>query len=195
MKTTIFKFIGVMAVGLSLAQAVQASQMSGTIGFTGRVVLNTGTASTASQVIAWLSPTVNGTSGDFGSVANGTSVNMINATPWSFVSGSVTAFWQVGGFSFDLIGSSVLSQGGVAGTTGFVNVTGTGTVSGNGFDPTTIIWNFSTQDPAIRGNPDSFTFSMSHVATPTRVPDGGLTVAAFALALTGTALLRKKLAA
>jgi hypothetical protein len=202
MKTTISKFIGAMAVGLSLAQAVQSAQINGTIGFTGRVVLNTGSASTASQVIGWVNPTVNGTSGNFTSIANNAAVKIFS--PWSFVSGAINPttaggqhFWSVGGFTFDLISSSVLRQGGSAGSTGFVTVSGTGTVSGNNFDPTTIIWNFSTQDPRILGNPDTFTFSVSQVTTPTtttHVPDSGVTLVAFALALAGTALFRKKLA-
>lgn len=202
MKNILAKFAAVTVVVLGLVPVGQTAQISGTIGFTGRVVLDTGTASTASQVVAWVAPTVNGTSGNFSVLNNGLAVSIFS--PWNFVSGAINPsttggahFWSVGGFNFDLISSSILSQGGVAGTTGYVNVTGNGTVSGNNFQTTAIIWNFSTQDPKIIGNPDTFTFSVSQVATPTtpRVPDGGITLVALGLALTGTTLIRKKIAA
>ena len=190
MKNTFLKFAGVTAVALALVQSLQATPITGNIGFTGRVALNTGSAATASSVLAWINPNVNGTSGSFNSVATGTPVTF-SAPPWAFNSGSVTAFWTVGGFTFDLTESSVTAQGGNQGTTAFVNVSGSGTVYGNNYDKTTIIWNFSTQDPKIVGDVDSFTFSASHVATP----DGASTIALLGLALSGAGMLRKKFAA
>lgn len=196
MKNTFIKFAGAVAVLIALVQSLQATQISGTIGFTGRVALNTGSASTAKQVVGWVNPTVNGASGDFLPYVNtgtattlGSSVTIFS--PWSFNSGAIAAFWKVGGFTFDLTSSKIEAQGGIAGLTGFVNVSGIGTISGNGFNVTSIIWNFSSQDPAIIGNPDSFTFSASHVT----VPDGASTIALLGLALTSAGLLRKKLAA
>ena len=190
MKSTVKKFAGLVAGIIAFAQAVEATPISGTIGFTGRVSLNTGTTATASQIVSWINPTVNGTSGDFATIADGTAVTI--KTPWSFDSGAVASFWKVGGFTFDLISSSITSQGGNAGTTAFVNVSGIGTVSGNGFSSTTIVWNFSTQDPAIITKPSiQFTFSASNVT----IPDGGATIALLGLAFIGAGLLRKQFAA
>lgn len=199
MKNTFFKFASVAVVALTLAQAAQATPLAlpsitGNIGFTGRVTLNTDSAATATRVDFWVNPTVNGTSGSFNSLANGTAVTMVS--PWDFNSGAVSSFWSVGGFTFDLTGSSITSQGGNPGTSAFVNVSGTGMVKAAGYNDTSIVWNFSTQDPIIPGNPqletpDSFTFSVSHVA----VPDGASTIALLGFAVSGVSLLRKKIAA
>ena len=183
------KFGGLAAVVLALAQTVQAAFITGNIGFTGRVTYDTGSAGTATQVASWITPTVNGTSGDFTTVANGTAVAFV--APWSFASGPVAGFWSVGGYTFDLIASSVTSQGGTPGLTGFVVVNGTGTVSGNGFQTTALNWSFSSQDPGVTSNPITFTFS----AAGTSVPDGGATAALLGLALSGAALLKRKLMA
>jgi hypothetical protein len=189
MKYSFLKTVSLAAVAFALAQSVQATPITGTIGFTGRVVLDTDSASTATQVISWVNPTVNGTSGSFSSVATGTAATITQ--PWSFTTGSMPSFWSAGGFTFNLAYSSITSQGGNAGTTGYVNVSGIGSVSGNGYDATSIIWNFSTQDPRIASNPDSFTFSASNIA----VPDGASTIALLGFALTGASMLRRKLAA
>ncbi len=190
MKNTLTKIAGVAAVALALVSA-QAAPISGQIGFTGRVGLNTGSAATATAVTSWITPTVSGTSGSFTGIANGTSVFIVS--PWSFNSGAIAGFWSVGGFTFNLISSSITGQGGTPGSTAYVNVSGTGIVSdGNSANDQTILWNFSTQDPAIVGSPSAqFTFSASN----TTIPDGGATIALLGLALTGAGMLRKKLVA
>ena len=66
--------------------------------------------------------------------------------------------WSVGGFTFNLTASSITQQG-----NGFLAVSGTGTISGNGFDPTPGTWRFSTQNPPANG---VFSFSASTTATP-----------------------------
>ena len=54
------------------------------------------------------------------------------ATPWIFHPSTATpGLWSVGGFTFDLISATVVTQ-----TATFLNITGTGTVSGNGFEDT-----------------------------------------------------------
>lgn len=191
MKNKFIKFAGVAAIALTFSQGVQAASIVGTIGFTGRVALDTGTAATASKVVSWINPKVNGTSGDFSVLADGTAVSIFS--PWNFASGSISSFWTCGAFTFDLTSSSITSHGGVAGISGFVNVSGIGVVHAAGYDDTTIIWNFSSQDPKIIGNPDSFTFSVSQVSVS--VPDAASTLMLLGLALTSAGLLRKKLAA
>ncbi len=192
MKNSLLKIASVATVAFALAQSLQANPITGTIGFTGRVVLDTDSAATATQVSSWVNPTVNGTSGSFTSVANGTAATITQ--PWSFNTGLMTSFWSAGGFTFDLAGSSITSQGGNPGTTAYLNVSGYGLVSGNGYEATTMIWNFSSQDPKIAGvndNADSFTFSASNIA----VPDGASTIALLGFALTGASMLRKKFVA
>jgi hypothetical protein len=104
--------------------------------------------------------------------------------PWDFVSGPISSFWTVDGFTFDLTSSSLISQGG-----GFVNVLIDGTASGHGFGPTAFTGRFSAQDPSA-GNPPTFSFSVSF--GPTSVPDGGMTIALLGIALVGVAALRRR---
>jgi hypothetical protein len=59
------------------------------------------------------------------------------------------------------VSSQVIAQGGNPGMNGFVVVSGTGVVSGNGYTPTAFSWSFSCQDPPSSTNPDSWTFSGS----------------------------------
>ena len=89
-------------------------------------------------------------------VTVGATVTM--AAPWNFSSGPLPALWSVGGFTFDLTASSIVPQG-----NGFLNVSGTGTITGNGFDPTPGSWRFSTQNPPANG---VFSFSASTTASP-----------------------------
>lgn len=189
MKNTFTKFAGVAVVALALVQTLQAAPIVGNIGFTGRAQFDTGSAGSATQVINWVTPTVNGTTGAFTSVANGTAVNF--ASPWSFNTvAPINPFWSVGGFTFQLLSSSITFQGGTY-PNGFVSVNGTGIVTGNGFDATVLSWSFTAQDPEVTSNPKTFTFSASSAS----VPDGGATVALLGIALSGVGLLRKKLAA
>jgi hypothetical protein len=189
------KFAGIVAAAFALTQSVQATAITGSIGFSGiGVTLDNSSASTATAVTSWIAPVVSGDAGSFAVVANNTPA--VFTAPWNFNTGSsVNPFWAVGGFTFNLLSSSIVSQGGTAGVNGFVVVSGVGVVSGNSFDPTAMTWSFTTQDPssglAANGAP---TWSFSASAN-TAVPDGGATVMLLGIALSGLALLKKKLTA
>lgn len=189
------KIAGVAAVALVLTQSIQAVpiQANSAIGFTGAVTFDTSSAGTATAVTSWINPTVKLDSGSFSSIAVGTSATFNNIANWNFATGPGANFflWSVGGFTFDLAVSSITSQGGTAGVNGYVVVNGSGTVMGNGYTPTTLSWSFTSQDPKITTNPDTWTFS----ASANSVPDGGATVMLLGLALSGAALLRRKLIA
>ena len=179
------------ALGLiSCAFCVQQAQavplpITGAITFAGGVTLDTDTVNTASQVTSWLDengdlPTVQSASGSFAGLDGQTATF---AFPWSFNSGPIAAFWTVGGFTFNLIASTIISQMG----DGFLAVSGTGTISGNGYATTTgVTWNFTVQDDASNG---VFSFSGGSEA----IPDGGPTVALLGLALAGIEGIRRKL--
>ena len=86
--------------------------------------------------------------------------------PWTFTSG-LANLWSVGGFTFNLTTSSIIQQG-----NGFLAVSGTGTITGNGYTDTPGTWKFSTQNPPANG---VFSFSASITAslpqpTPTPTP-------------------------
>jgi hypothetical protein len=97
---------------------------------------------------------------------------------WTFGLGA-TALWSVGGFTFDLIASTIVLH-----DFGILLVTGTGTVTGHGqtFNGT---WMFSAQG---EGSGGIFSFSAS-----SNVPDGGATVALLGLSLAGIEGIRRKL--
>jgi hypothetical protein len=192
----IIKVAGVTAVILALGQTVQATTLTGAIGFTGGVTYDTSSAATANQVTTWITPKVNLVSGDFAvpapfAIAPGTAATF-SSSIWNFNTVTpINNFWAVGGFTFKLLSSYVLAQGGAAGVNGFVVVTGAGIVSGNGYSDTYMSWSFTSQDPKAGSNPDSWTFS----ASANSVPDGGATVTLLGLALSGAALLKRKLTA
>jgi len=179
----IIKFAAVAAIAVALTQTVQAVPITGNIGFSGKVQLNSGSVQTATQATAWFNTVVNGQSGSFAGVADGTSVAI--ATPWSFTSGAVGSFWSVGGFTFDLISSSIYSQDSL-----FLNVILTGTVSAAGFEATAFTGTFQVANPPSNGQ-TTFTERLSFNA----VPDGASTILLLGSALTGLGLLKRKFVA
>ena len=180
----VFFALGLISCAFCVQQA-QASRISGDITFAGGVELNSVSVNTASAVTGWLDeggfmPTVQSVSGSFASFVNVNDTATF-AFPWSFNSGPIALFWQVDGFTFSLIASNIVFQGG-----GFLNVFGTGTITGHGFDPTAGTWNFTVQDDPSNG---VFSFSGGSEA----IPDGGATVALLGLALAGIEGIRRKL--
>jgi hypothetical protein len=179
----ILKVVAVAAVAVALTQSVQAVPITGNIGFSGAVQLDSSTVQTATEATAWYNTVVNATSGSFTSVANGSSVSL--ASPWLFNSGVLNSFWQVGGFTFNLSSSSIYSQDSL-----FLNVVLAGTVTGNQYDPTAFTGTFQVANPSANGL-TTFTERLSFNS----VPDGGTTVLLLGSALSGLALLRRKLSA
>ena len=173
---------GLLSGGLFCQQA-QAVPIDGYINFAGAVRYDTNSLLTATRVTQWKNSTVLGaaTTGDFAThTFDGEAVTM--ARTWIFNPSTATpALWRVGGFTFNLTSSTIVSQ-----TAFFLNITGTGTVSGNGFTPTPGQWSFTSTDSNghIRSN---FGFQ-----SETTAPDGGATAALLGLALTGVEVLRRK---
>lgn len=180
---------GLFSCGL-LAQQAQANTIQGSISFAGAVQFDTNSLATATSVNTWLdifgnpgfSSVAPGATGDFSGIPAGTQATM--AQPWIFSPSTPTpGLWSVGGFTFDLLSSAIVTQNAT-----FLNITATGIISGNGFDPTAGTWSFTTQSSG--GRPGTL-FSFS--ADSSAVPDGGSSVALLGLALTGVEVLRRKL--
>jgi hypothetical protein len=186
------KIAGVAAVALALTQSIQAIPVSGNIGFAGQVTLNSSSAGTASAVTGWVNPHVEGDSGSFSGIADNTPVTFTGST-WNFTTVSaINPFWSVDGFTFVLTSSWILSQGGSAALdNGYVVVDGWGYVTGNGYAQTEMFWTFSISDPQANTQIPDWSFQ----ASATSVPDGGATVMLLGIALSGVALLKKKLMA
>lgn len=134
---------------------------------------------TATRVNTWDSSFVSQSSGDFAAFTNFLD-NATMSAPWIFNTGTpgsplpggpLAALWQVGGFTFDLNSSSVVLQ-----SSTFLNVTGVGVVSGNGFDPTPGFFSFTASGD---GSPQpSFSFQ-ANSAVPEASTVGLLAVGAF----------------
>ena len=152
---------GLVASALSMHEAQAAPPIKGTIEFAGSVMFDSSALQNVTQVLEWRDVFGNGpvftnvaaTTRDFSAfVAIGDQATM--ATPWVFHPSTFTpALWHVGGFTFSLDSATVLSQ-----TANFLNITGTGTISGNGFKDTAATWAFTVQN-AGDGIGDFFSFS------------------------------------
>lgn len=179
----------ILAAGLAAsaftAPQAQADQINGAITFAGGAIFDTNSLATATRVNTFKDVTVMSRDNDFATTINvGDSVTM--AEPWIFTPSTPTpGLWSVGGFTFDLDSSTVVLQ-----NSNFLLITGTGTLSGNGFDPTVGSWSFTSQTPMANG-----VFSFSSGSATQGVPDGGTTVALLGVALAGIEIIRRKLAA
>lgn len=173
-----------------LTQHAQAAPITGTIDFVGVVTYDTTSLATATKVNIWNSSIVTKDTLDFSSVSPGS--NPVMGAPWTFNSGTpalpapgpgVSNLWQVGGFDFDLTSSTVVLQSAT-----FLNVTGVGTASGNGFDTTPGTWSFTSSKS---NGQDSQTFGFQ---SSTAVPESGTVVLLVpgVLLLGGIHLLRRK---
>jgi hypothetical protein len=179
-------------------QAPLAIPISGNIGITGSLTYNTSSSGTATEETSWIDPHVVSDTGGFAvpslfAITPGTPAIMSPAT-WNFnTSTPINGFWAVGGFTFQLLSSFIASQGSSGGMA-YLYVDGTGLVSGNGYTPTVMSFNLTSQDPiaGVNGGVNSWTFSASGATTIPSVPDGGSTVMLMGLALTGVAWLRRK---
>jgi VPDSG-CTERM motif len=184
MKNNWIKKIAAAASVVCLASMAQATPITGNIGFSGAVDMNSTSVNSATEVTSWLNTVAASPSGSFvGIVNNGDAVAMTGATPWSFNSGPLANFWSVDGFTFNLTSSSIVSQVG-----GFLNVLLAGSVSGNGFTTTAFDGSFQVADPA-SGGPETYTERLSFNS----VPDGGTTVVLLGLGLLSLGLFRNKM--
>ena len=160
----VFLALGLISCALCVQQA-QAVPITGAITFAGGVELNQPSVNNATQVTGWLDesgnqPTVQSVSGNFAYFV--TAGDFVTFTPtWSFTSGPIALFWQVDGFTFSLIASNIVFQG-----SGFLNVSGTGFITGHGFDATMGTWSFTAQDDPSNG---IFSFSGGSELSPTAV--------------------------
>jgi len=186
---------GGAALLLAVTQ-VHAVPIAGNIGFTGQLTLNSSSPATATAVTSWINTAVNGDSGVFGTglfaIALNTPVLMTPLT-WNFTTTTpIPNFWSVGGFTFELLSSFVLKQGATPGVNGFVDINGTGIVSGNGYDPTVMSYNLTTSDPFAGSGPTTWTFQASGTSTGPNVADGSSTAMLLGLALTSVAWMKRK---
>ncbi|HUA65805.1 MAG TPA: VPDSG-CTERM sorting domain-containing protein [Alphaproteobacteria bacterium] len=195
--------VAAAAAVCGIAGVAQAVPISGSITFIGGVELDTSSAATATEVLAWTgfggsgSPYVESADGSFAGIAPGTSATF--TSPWFFDSGAVSGLWTVGGFTFDLTSSHIVYQAttvedGVG--IGAATVEGIGAVSGNGESPEAMTWSFSINDPGAAGTGGlifSFQVADGTVGSIPTVPDGGTTAMMLGLGVLGLGLIKKQM--
>jgi protein with PEP-CTERM/exosortase system signal len=174
--------VGLLSGGL-FCQQVQATPITGDITFGGVVTLDSTHLNLATQVSTWDLSIVTSDSGSFSSIPILSNVTM--TAPWIFNPSTPTIpLWSVGGFTFDLTSSTIVTQ-----TNFFLNIRGVGSLSGPGFTTTPGSWSFTISDAL--GGPSS-TFGFEPDTAAGLVPEGGATVALLGLALAGVEVLRRK---
>ncbi len=188
MRTTLITGSVALAALIGFAAQLQAELITGSFSINGSVELDK-LAYSATQVVSYSDVKV--ASDPTGVFKNyfGIDATVTMATPWKFTE-SLDNFWEVGGFTFDLLSVTKVSREGSE-LIGAVIVEGLGRVSGHNFDPTLGTIKFRADDLS-----PSFKFSASTAATgrpatvpddentftpapsrPTPVPDGGTTLA------------------
>jgi hypothetical protein len=174
--------VGLLSCGL-FCQKAEATPITGDITFGGIVTFDNTNLSLATQVSTWNLSIVTSDSGSFSSIPILSNVTM--TAPWIFNPSTATIpLWSVGGFTFDLMSSHIVTQ-----TNFFLNVTGVGSLSGPGFTTTPGTWSFTVSN-ALGGPHSTFGFSSDTAAGV--VPDSGATAALLGLALAGVEVLRRK---
>ncbi len=188
MKRNILKYLACAAIALGLGTTVQAAQINGSIGFTGTFTQNGGTQGSLDTATSFSIVTVaiSSTTGDLvGSGApivfaspigvNSNPPTLVGATLWSVLNGAKT-------FTFMVTTEAQTLTSGIQ-----VNLAGTGIMKdGTVADATAGVWQIG-----FGATGASFTWQST---SATNIPDGGTTVALLGAALSGLALIRRKLA-
>jgi hypothetical protein len=177
---------GAVAVLVGISASVQATTINGGISFAGG--FSSGNLDTATSITFTPGTDfVTTANGSFAGISPGTLVTLFSPLNINPTTPPVTALWSVGGFQFNdvtLVESGKDSPGVPAGTT--LTLTGLGNIVGPGGSTAVAqyIATFNTLN-------NTFSFS----ASSGTVPDGGSTVMLLGAAMSGFALLRKKLMA
>ncbi|HOC57334.1 MAG TPA: VPDSG-CTERM sorting domain-containing protein [Verrucomicrobiota bacterium] len=190
MKSNITKYLAVAAAVFGLAISAHAVKITGEINMAGSATLDSTWLGSATGVTGFGPVVVGvGPTGDFvGTTGASVSWSAFSWTPpstpviplWTFTSGPLT-------YSFDLLSLSIQQQ-----NNSFLNLVGTGTLKLTGFEDTTGNWSFTIPNAGGAQHANfEFTFANSQNAV---VPDGGMTAMLLGAALSGLALLRRKLA-
>lgn len=188
MKSNIVKYLASGALALGMACAVHATPINGSIGFTGTYVQNGGTlgnlASATSMSISTVS--VSSSTGDLsGSGApvtfatpigvNGSGPSLVSLQLWSATKGLIT-------YSLVVTSEAQTFTSGIQ-----LNLAGSGTLmDGTLADNTAGTWQIGF---GVSGS--SFTWQSTSASN---LPDGGTTAMLLGAALSGLALIRRKLA-
>ncbi len=173
-----------LGCGLLGSQA-HAAQIQGDIDFGGVVTFDTTSLATATRINLWNLSYVLQRQGDFVPFTNFQQSVTMAGSPWVFnPSAALPNFWMVGGFTFNLTSATIFSQSNT-----FLNIQATGTLTGNGYDPTPATYTF-TASRADGGNANTFSYQSKTIAVPEAGSTALLGIGALALGM-GFARRRK----
>jgi hypothetical protein len=187
----ITKIIAVAAAVAALTQGVQATPITGVIGFSGTATTDSANAPSSTEVISWGTSAIGLHTGTFAGLSS--SAGVVLFSPWFFNSGALNNFWVVtdgaNQYTFNLSSSSVFSTSAIS-----VTIVLAGTVSSSvlGLDPTAWSGSMTLQNPSAPGQGG---FNYTESISFNSVPDGGTTALLLGSALSGLALIRRKLVA
>ena len=150
--------LGMALLGLGAfdSTAVQAAYISGSMGLTGAFTASGGTDLSDATVLNLTSATGTSGDGDIGSTVGfltpGTVNNNLTFNPSTAVANLLT----IGGWQVDLATMTIVDQ-----TASTLNLAGSGTIFGNGFDTTSTQWTLSAN---ATGN--SYSMTITAVSLP-----------------------------
>jgi hypothetical protein len=196
MKSSIIQYLATAVVAAGLTLTAQATSITGGISFSGGpVAVDTGDLATGTTITSFGDVRVASVSGDYTAVAVGISVRISTGFQFkpALIPNPTVDVWVItapifaGGanYSFDLSNIQNVSQGVDVNGTHFLSITGTGMLHITGFTDTAGSYLLTATSAA-----STFSFSSSNAA----LPDGGATVMLLGAALSGLALIRRKLA-
>jgi hypothetical protein len=174
--------LAAIVVASGFALSANADQITGMLNIAGTAKYDHPIGS-ATMITAFTNVTTQGANtGSFASIPANVSVAM--TAPYVFNPSTPSPMlWSVGGFTFDLQSTTIITQ-----SANGILITGEGTITGNGFDPTPGEWSFSQQ----KGSGTVLSFSATTEGLPT--PDGGMTLILLGTGLVGLAAFRAKFA-
>jgi hypothetical protein len=160
--------------------SAQATLITGMLNIAGTATYDAPIGSATMVTLFSNTHTEGANTGDFAAIPANVAVTM--TSPYVFNPSTATPnLWSVAGFTFDLLSTTIIFQ-----SSNGILLTGSGIISGNGFDPTPGEWSFSQQ----KGSGTTLSFS----ATTEAIPDGGMTLALLGAGLVGLAAFRAKFA-
>ncbi len=183
------KFAVAAVAAVALTQTIQATPITGSVTFSSATaVLNGTSVGTSTEVVNWGTVSASGT-------LNGVAVAPTASffPSWYFAGTPTTLpinnFWTVGNYSFQLASFTESVVGGFL----LLNFTGTVSDTIDGYTSAVFAGSGSFQDP--NGGAVTGGYKFSGSLSFNSVPDGGTTVMLLGAALSGLALIKRKLVA
>jgi hypothetical protein len=197
MKNKMIKLTGVAVAVLGIASAAYANTITGAVGFSGNnFILDGSTVAASTEVLSW------GTQTASGFINNGTTTTYSGASvgglpaPFVYATGGpggplttlpISGFWTIGIYSFQLTSFNyTLGNGNTS-----LNINMFGIVTDGLGDSGNWSGQLSTQNPNIGSSNSGYQYTGS--LSFGSVPDGGTTILLLGSALSGLALLKRKL--